>query len=57
VVASLTILLAIIYVPGLDPIFDTAFLSLRDWAVMLPLILAPAVAAELSKLPFRRRAT
>jgi Ca2+-transporting ATPase len=57
VVASLTILLAIIYVPVLDPIFDTAFLSLRDWAVMLPLILAPAVAAELSKLPFRRRAT
>ena len=53
VLSSLAILLAIIYVPALDPIFETAFLGWRDWAVMLPLILAPAVAAEISKLFLR----
>jgi len=56
VASSLVILLAIIYVPALDPIFDTAFLGLRDWAVMLPLILIPATAAEITKAVSRRRA-
>ena len=56
VMVSLTILLAIIYVPFLDPIFDTTFLTGGDWLVMLPLILTPAVAAEITKIPFRRRA-
>jgi len=50
VASSLTIILAIVYVPALDPIFNTAFLGLREWAVMLPLILLPAAAAELTKL-------
>jgi Ca2+-transporting ATPase len=49
VVSSLTILLAIIYVPALDPIFRTAFLGWQEWSVMLPLILAPSFAAELTK--------
>ena len=56
VMVSLTVLLAIIYVPFLDPIFDTTFLTGGDWLVMLPLILTPAVAAEITKIPFRRRA-
>jgi hypothetical protein len=47
--SSLAILLAIIYVPALDPIFKTAFLGWREWSVMLPLILAPSFAAELTK--------
>jgi Ca2+-transporting ATPase len=53
VLSSLAILLAIIYVPALDPIFKTAFLGWREWSVMLPLILAPAVAAEITKLFLR----
>ncbi len=53
VVSSLAIILAIIYVPALDPIFDTAFLGWQDWMVMLPLILAQGVAAELTKLFIR----
>ena len=56
VLASLIIVLAIIYVPILDPIFDTAFLGLREWTVMLPLIFLPAVAAEIYKIVLTRRA-
>jgi len=46
---SLAILLAIIYVPVLDPIFDTAFLGWEHWAEILPLVLIPSVAAEITK--------
>jgi Ca2+-transporting ATPase len=54
VLTSLAILLAIIYVPFLDPVFDTAFLTVSDWAIMLPLILLPSVAAEINKWALRR---
>jgi len=54
VLASLVILLAIIYLPFLDPIFDTAFLGWREWVVMIPLLLLPSVVAEATK-PFLRR--
>jgi Ca2+-transporting ATPase len=56
VVSSLAVLMAIIYVPALDPIFDTAFLAAPEWLVMLPLILTPAIVAELTKPLIRRRA-
>ena len=55
VAASLAILLAIIYVPALDPIFNATFLGLSEWLVMLPFIFLPAIVAELTKIPFRRR--
>ena len=55
VLASLAIVLAIIYVPFLDPIFDTTLLSLREWMVMTPLILLPAVAAEANKYFLRQQ--
>jgi Ca2+-transporting ATPase len=54
VLTSLIILLAIIYVPFLDPIFATTFLTVRDWVTMLPLILLPAVADEVNKWVLRR---
>jgi Ca2+-transporting ATPase len=54
VLTSLLILLAIIYVPFLDPIFNTTFLTLSDWAIILPLMLLPFIAAEASKLLQRR---
>ncbi|TEU16004.1 MAG: cation-translocating P-type ATPase [Anaerolineales bacterium] len=49
VLASLVILLSIIYVPFLDPIFDTVPLGLNEWLVMLPLMLIPSIAAEINK--------
>jgi Ca2+-transporting ATPase len=55
VLASLIILLAIIYLPFLDPIFDTAFLGWREWAMMIPLLLLPSFAAEVTKLFLRRQ--
>ncbi len=54
VLSSLVLLLAIIYVPILDPIFGTTFLTGQDWLVMLPLILMPSVAAEINKLVLRK---
>ncbi|MGC9334192.1 MAG: cation-translocating P-type ATPase, partial [Anaerolineae bacterium] len=54
VLLSLAILMAIIYVPFLDPIFETTFLTLEDWLVMLPLILVPSIAAEANKWVLRR---
>jgi Ca2+-transporting ATPase len=54
VLTSLVILLAIIYVPFLDPIFGTTLLTLEDWSVMLPLILVPSLAAEVNKWVLRR---
>jgi Ca2+-transporting ATPase len=56
VVTSLLILLAIIYVPFLDPVFKTTWLTLEDWAIILPLILLPSLAAEVNKWFLRRRA-
>jgi P-type Ca2+ transporter type 2C len=54
VFSSLIILIAIIYVPFLAPIFEITFLTIRDWLIILPLILLPSVAAELTKW-FQRR--
>ncbi len=56
VATSLLVLLAIIYVPFLDPVFETTFLTLEDWAIVLPLILLPSIAAEVNKWVLRRRA-
>ncbi len=56
VVTSLSILLAIIYVPFLDPVFETTFLTFSDWLIMFPLILLPSVAAEVNKWVLRRLA-
>ena len=54
VLSSMVVLIAIIYVPFLDPIFGTTFLTGEDWLVMLPLILIPSVAAELNKWVLRK---
>ncbi len=53
--ASLLLLLAVVYVPFLSPIFDTTPITALEWAEMLPLILFPSVAAELTKWYMRVR--
>jgi Ca2+-transporting ATPase len=55
VLVSLIIVLTIIYVPFLDPIFDTTFLGLREWLVITPLVLVPAAAAEANKYFLRQQ--
>ncbi len=53
VLISLIIVLGIIYLPFLDPVFNTTFLGLREWLVIAPLILVPAAAAEANKFFLR----
>lgn len=55
VFSSLTLLLAVIYIPFLQPIFDTVPLQWTQWQWMLPLILVPALAAEATKWVISRR--
>ena len=54
VAASLVLLGLVVYVPFLQPIFNTVPLSAREWGVMLPLIFVPSIGAELAKWYLRR---
>jgi len=56
VAVSLILLLAVVYVPFLQPVFNTAPLTWAQWEVVLPLLLVPAVVAELNKWVDRLRA-
>ncbi len=49
VATSTLLLLAVIYVPFLQPIFDTVPLDATQWAIIIPLLLVPAIVAELTK--------
>jgi len=46
---SIVLLLLVINVPFLQPIFNTHFLSVREWIVVVSLALLPAVAEEITK--------
>ncbi len=54
VASSLVILLAVVYVPFLDPIFHTTQLTLQEWGLLIPLALLPAIGAEITKAILRR---
>ena len=55
VMASLVLLMLVINVPFLQPIFNTHFLTLREWSVVLLLALVPAVSEEITKAYLRWR--
>jgi Ca2+-transporting ATPase len=52
VLASFILILAVIYVPFLNGIFNTVPLGWGQWAVILPLLIFPSLAAELTKYFF-----
>ena len=47
--ASVLLLLAVVYVPFLQSVFDTVPLGLQEWAVVGPLLFVPAIVAEINK--------
>jgi len=49
VATSALLLIVVIYVPFLQPIFDTVSLGATQWAIIAPLLLVPALVAELTK--------
>ncbi len=56
VTSSAVLLLLVIYVPFLAPIFDTVPLRMAQWSIVLPLLVLPALVAELTKGIIRRHA-
>jgi Ca2+-transporting ATPase len=48
--SSLTLILAVVYVPFFQTIFNTASLGWAQWEVILPLLFIPSAAAEITKL-------
>ncbi len=48
--ASLVLILLVLYIPALNIVFKTVPLSWQEWIRILPLILVPSVAAEITKL-------
>jgi Ca2+-transporting ATPase len=53
-VTSIALLLLVIYVPFLRSVFNTVILSPMHWMFLIPLILLPSIAAELTKGYLRR---
>ncbi|HJR80284.1 MAG TPA: cation-translocating P-type ATPase [Anaerolineales bacterium] len=51
---SIVLLLLVCSVPFLQPIFNTHFLSGREWAVVVGLAIIPAIAEEITKFFLRR---
>jgi len=49
VLSSLVLLLAVIYVPFLNPVFNTVPLGWEQWELIVPLLFVPSLAAELMK--------
>jgi len=49
VASSLALLLVVIYVPFLQSVFNTVPLGLAQWELVLPLLVVPAIAAEVTK--------
>ncbi len=54
VLGSLVLIMLVIYVPFLQPVFNTAPLGVEQWLEILPLVLIPSVAAELTKIYIRK---
>lgn len=55
VLGSLVLIMLVLYVPFLQPIFNTAPLGIAQWLEILPLVLIPSIAAELTKVIITKR--
>jgi Ca2+-transporting ATPase len=50
---SLVLMMLVINVPFLQPIFNTHYLNLKEWGVVLGLAILPAIVEELTKMYLR----
>jgi Ca2+-transporting ATPase len=48
--SSMALLLGVVYIPGLNNVFNTVPLGWQQWEIILPLLLIPSVVAEIVKL-------
>ncbi len=55
VMTSVVLLLAVVYIPFLQPVFHTVSLGWEQWRLVLPFIFVPAIGAEIVKLATARR--
>jgi Ca2+-transporting ATPase len=55
VLVSLVLIFLVIYVPFLQTIFDTAALGWAQWFKIIPLLIIPSIAAELTKFVISSR--
>ena len=55
VLLSVVLLLAVVYLPFMDRVFDTVPLTWTEWEIILPLLIIPAIAAEVTKWVLNRR--
>jgi P-type Ca2+ transporter type 2C len=53
---SFALVFVVIYVPFFNPIFNTLPLTWSQWVIVLPLMLIPPIAAELTKVIFAKDA-
>ena len=49
VLVSTLLILAVVYIPGVNTVFGTVPLGFREWELILPLVLVPMVVAEITK--------
>ncbi len=54
IAASLILILLVLYVPFLNVVFKTVPLGLPEWSRILPLIVIPSIAAEVTKIFLRK---
>ena len=47
--SSMALLLGVVYLPGLNNVFNTVALGWEQWEIILPLLLIPSVVAEIVK--------
>jgi Ca2+-transporting ATPase len=52
ILSSLALLMAVVYIPFLQGIFDTVPLGWAQWRIILPLLIGPSIAAELTKIVY-----
>lgn len=50
---SFALLVAVLYIPALQPIFNTFSLGLKDWGVVLSYAFIPLIVGELDKVIFK----